>query len=386
MNLSESLALLKSKLETLSLPQLTEDKGHLDHPEDLIFLGDVAGAQKAVDAIVKTVSNPKTVSIKWDGYPALIFGRDSKGRFSIMDKHMFNKKDGTGRQVYSPKQFREYDLAREVDRSGLHNLMAEIWPGLEKASAGTQGYYWGDLLFSQPLKDDNGLYKFKANPNGITYTVDVDSETGKLMTGKTAGIAVHQYIEPEAPNTDAAAPLDGTIGQLKNNSNVAIIPSKMPITPTLKLDQKLLAKAKQDISQYGQAVQQLMNTAPQARNTFNQLFTVYVNKRIVQGDLNNLLEGFMEFVSSRPMTDKMRAKIDEHLEANKEGLIGAFTIWIDVYNLKMNVVQQLNTAAEASPVKGYLQDGTQTQEGFVSNGLKFVDRMGFSRQNLAGRA
>jgi len=386
MNLSESLALLKSKLETLSLPPLTEDKGHLDHPEDLIFLGDVAGAQKAVDAIVKTVSNPKTVSIKWDGYPALIFGRDSKGRFSIMDKHMFNKKDGTGRQVYSPKQFREYDLAREVDRSGLHNLMAEIWPGLEKASAGTQGYYWGDLLFSQPLKDVNGLYKFKANPNGITYTVDVDSETGKLMTGKTAGIAVHQYIEPEAPNTDAAAPLDGTIGQLKNNSNVAIIPSKMPITPTLKMDQKLLAKAKQDISQYGQAVHQLMNTAPQARNTFNQLFTVYVNKRIVQGDLNNLLEGFIEFVSSRPMTDKMRAKIDEHLEANKEGLIGAFTIWIDIYNLKMNVVQQLNTAAEASPVKGYLQDGTQTQEGFVSNGLKFVDRMGFSRQNLAGRA
>jgi hypothetical protein len=129
-----------------------------------------------------------------------------------------------------------------------------------------------------------------------------------------------------------------------------------------------------------------MNTAPQARNTFNQLFTVYVNKRIVQGDLNNLLEGFMEFVKSRPMTDKMRAKIDEHLQANEEGLIGAFTIWIDIYNLKMNVVQQLNKAAEASPVKGYLQDGTQTQEGFVSNGLKFVDRMGFSRQNLAGRA
>jgi hypothetical protein len=107
-----------------------------------------------------------------------------------------------------------------------------------------------------------------------------------------------------------------------------------PTSATLKVDQKLLAKAKQDISQYGQAVQQLMNTAPQARNTFNQLFTVYVNKRIVQGDLNNLLEGFMEFVSSRPMTDKMRAKIDEHLEANKEGLIGAFTIWIDIYNLK----------------------------------------------------
>jgi hypothetical protein len=386
MNLSESLASLRNKLESLAVPSLTEDKGHLDHPEDLVFLGDVTGANRAVDAIVKTVSNPKTVTIKWDGYPALIFGRDTNGKFSIMDKHMFNKKDGTGRQVYSPEEFRKYDLDRGVDRSDLHRLIAEIWPGLEKASNGTKGYYWGDLLFSKPLADANGLYTFKANPNGITYTVDITSDTGKLMKGKTAGIAVHQYIAPESPNTDSAVPLDGTIGQLKNNSNVAIIPSKMPITPSLKLDQKLLAKTKQDISKYGQAVDQLMNTAPQARNTFNQLFTVYINKRIVSGNLNDLLSGFIEFVATRPMTDKMKAKIDEHLQANEEGLIGAFTIWMDIYNLKMNVVEQLNKAAEASPVKGYLQDGTQTQEGFVSNGLKFVDRMGFSRQNLAGRA
>jgi hypothetical protein len=385
MNLAESLASLRNKLETINVPPLNEDKGHLDHPEDLVFLGDVTGANRAVDAIVKTVSNPKTVTIKWDGYPALIFGRDTNGKFSIMDKHMFNKKDGTGRQVYSPEEFRKYDIDRGVDRSDLHRLIAEIWLGLEKASNGTKGYYWGDLLFSKPLADANGLYTFKANPNGITYTVDITSETGKLMKGKTAGIAVHQYIAPEAPNTDSAVPLDGTIGQLKNNSNVAIIPSKMPITPSLKLDQKLLAKTKQDISKYGPAVDQLMNTAPQARNTFNQLFTVYINKRIVGGNLNDLLSGFMEFVASRPMTDKMKAKIDEHLQANKEGLIGAFTIWMDIYNLKMNVVEQLNKAAEASPVKGYLQDGTQTQEGFVSNGLKFVDRMGFSRQNLAGR-
>jgi hypothetical protein len=385
MNLSESLASLRNKLESLAVPPLNEDKGHLDHPEDLVFLGDVTGANRAVDAIAKTVTNPKTVTIKWDGYPALIFGRDTNGKFSIMDKHMFNKKDGTGRQVYSSEEFRKYDLDRGVDRSDLHRLIAEIWPGLEKASNGTKGYYWGDLLFSKPLADANGLYTFKANPNGITYTVDITSDTGKLMKGKTAGIAVHQYIAPASPNTDSAVPLDGTIGQLKNNSNVAIIPSKMPITPSLKLDQKLLAKTKQDISKYGQAVDQLMNTAPQARNTFNQLFTVYINKRIVGGNLNDLLSGFMEFVTTRPMTDKMKAKIDEHLQANKEGLIGAFTIWMDIYNLKMNVVEQLNKAAEASPVKGYLQDGTQTQEGFVSNGLKFVDRMGFSRQNLQGR-
>jgi hypothetical protein len=349
-----------------------------------VFLGDVEGAKRALDAIQRTIKTPDTVTIKWDGYPALIFGRGVNGKFSIMDKHMFNKKDGTGRQVFSPEQFVQYDQARGVDRVGLHQLISEIWPGLEKADKG-KGFYWGDLLFSQPLEEKDGVYTFRANPNGITYTVDPNSEVGKLMAGKTAGIAVHQFIPADAASTDDATPLNGTIGNLKNNSNIAIVPSKMPITPKLKLDAGLVNEVKKAINQYGAAVQKLMTTAPQARNTFNQLFTTYINKRIVSGDLSNLLDGFKEYVASRPMTERMKAKIETHFAENEEGLIGAFTLWIAIYNLKMNVVQQLNKAAESSPVKGYLQDGTQTQEGFVAQGLKFVDRMGFSRQNLAGR-
>lgn len=382
MNLSEALALLKSKIDKLSI---NEDKGHLDHPEDLIFLGGSAGANRALQSTIATVKNPATVTIKWDGYPALIFGRNNAGKFSIMDKHMFNKKDGTGRQVFSPEQFVEYDRARGVERDSLWPIIAEIWPGLEKASQGGKGYYWGDLLFHQPLKDQNGSYVFKANPNGITYKVDANSPIGQLMGGKRAGIAVHQYIDPNAMTTDEATTLNGSIGRLKNNSDVAIVPSAMPTAPKLKIDNTLVKNVQNAIKKYGPAVDQLMDSAPQARNTFNQLFTVYINKKIVAGDLNNLLAGFMDFVQNRPMTDRMKAKIIEHLKANEAGLIGAFTIWIELYKLKMSVVNQLNKAAEVSPVKGYLQDGTETHEGFVSNGLKFVDRMGFSRQNLAGR-
>jgi hypothetical protein len=385
MNLSESLALLKSRLDNIDQEVVvTEGKGHLDHPEDLVFLEDEPGVRRAIDAIVATVNNPNTVTIKWDGYPALIFGRGSDGKFSIMDKHMFNKKDGTGRQVYSPQEFVEYDTARGVNRGELYELINTIWPGLEKADRGSNGFYWGDLLFSRPLKENNGLYKFRANPNGIAYTVDADSEIGKLIAGKKAGIAVHQFISANAESTDDAVSLNGSIGNLQNNSDVAIVPSKMPVAPKLKVNTKLKNEAEQALSQYGNVVADLMNTAPQARNTFNQLFTVYINKRIVSGNLSNLLDGFIDFVQSRPMSDKMKAKILEHLEVNKEGVAGAFKIWVALYNLKMDVVKQLDKAAESSPVKGYLQDGTQTQEGFVSNGVKLVDRLGFSRQNLAG--
>ena len=383
MNLSESLSLLASKIDQLSV--VTEAKGHLDHPEDLIFLGGSQGANSAVDAIVNTVKNPKTITIKWDGYPALIFGRGPDGKFSIMDKHMFNKKDGSGRAVYSPEMFVKYDMDRGVERTQLHQLIAEIWPGLEKADSG-KGYYWGDLLFSQPLQPQkDGLYHFKANPNGIAYTVDPKSEIGKELTGKQAGIVVHQFIPPTAMTTDEATPLNGTIGKLKNNSNVAIVPAKMPITPSLKIDNSLVKNAKSAIDKYGRAVDQLMSTAPQAASAFQSLFTTYINKRIVSKNLNDLVDGFMEYFNSRPMTDSMRNKLSQHLQANQTGLVGAFTIWVELYKLKMAVVEQLNKAAESAPVQGYLQDGTRTQEGFVSQGLKFVDRMGFSAQNLAGQ-
>jgi hypothetical protein len=316
---------------------------------------------------------------------------------------MFNKGDGSGRNVYSPEDFARYDQARGVNRSNLHALISEIWPGLEKADK-SKGYYWGDLLFSQPLQPGkDGLYRFKANPNGITYTVDPksDNEIVKLLHGKQAGIVVHQFIPPTAMTTDEAQPLNGTIGKLKNNSNVAIVPAKMPITPKVKIDRTLLSNAKKSAKTYGATVSNYFDNAPQARNAFTMLFTTYINKRIVAGDLSNLTDGFLEFMKTRNMSEPMKKKlmgydnidpktqkpvhVPGYIDGNIPTLQAIFQLWIDVYNLKMNVVDQLNTAAQTSPIQGYLDDGTNTQEGFVSHGLKYVDRMGFSRQNLAGR-
>lgn len=382
MNLSESIS---NTLRTLEKINLVEAKGHLDHPEDLVFLGDIQGARQAISAIEQTIAQPGTITIKWDGYPALIFGRDQKGRFSIMDKHMFNKQDGTGRQVFSPEEFRKYDENRSVNRGDLYQLIDNIWPGLEKADRGSLGYYWGDLLFAKPLEDQDGYYSFKMNPNGIAYKVKVDSEVGQMLKGKTAGVGVHTFIPVNAETTDESVSLDGTIGNLHNNSDVAIVPSKMPITPKIKMPTKLKSQAESEIAKHGDAVRILMNSAPQARTAFNSLFTVFINKKIVAKDLSNLYNDFIQFIEQRPMTDRMRTKINNHFNAHKDGVIGAFKIWIALYNLKQNIVDQLDKAAESSPVKGYLDDGSETHEGFVANGLKFVNRMGFSAQNLAAK-
>ena len=55
MNLTESLSILKSKMEELSL---FEAKGHLDHPEDLVFLGGSQGATNAVNATSLSTFSP----------------------------------------------------------------------------------------------------------------------------------------------------------------------------------------------------------------------------------------------------------------------------------------------------------------------------------------
>jgi len=381
--LAESIRDLSNKIDRISL---VESKGHLDHPEDLVLLHGSQGAQQAISSIEKTIKQPKNISIKWDGYPALIFGRGPNGKFSIMDKHMFNKKDGSGRNIYSPQDFVKYDAARGVNRGELERIISEIWPGLERETKGTKGYYWGDLLFHKPLAPNSeGLYSFKANPNGITYTVDPSSDLGKLMTKKIAGVAVHQYIDPYAQSTDEAVSLNGTIGQLQNNSNVAIVPSALPNIPKLKIDTKALANAKKVLSKNASVIDNFLNNAPQAKNAFSNLFTVYINKKIISNNLENLVNDFYSFIETRNMTTSMKAKITDYLNKNKAGIKALFETWISIYNLKMSIVQQLNSAASSSPVQGYLDNGHQTQEGFVSQGLKFIDRLGFSRQNLAGR-
>jgi hypothetical protein len=302
-----------------------------------------------------------------------------------MDKHMFNKAGGVGRTIYTPQQFAKYDVDRGVVRSDLTKIIGSIWAGLERATPKQPGYYWGDLLFSSPLQAQDGMYTFRANPNGITYTVEQDSELGKLFDKKVAGIAVHQFIEADAMSTDDAVTLNGGIGSLQNVSNVAIVPSAMPNPPKLKLNTTLSKAAEQAIQTYGPMVDDLFNSAPQARTAFAGLFTVYVNKRIVAGNLNSMGSDFLQFVQSRPFTETMKAKLLAYLPTKKNEVKAAFIIWVQLYKLKMLVVDQLAKQAEVGPIKGYLQDGTQTQEGFVSNNLKFVDRMGFSRQNLAGR-
>lgn len=373
---------------------LTENKGHMDHPEDMVILGGLPGympLSSALDTMKQAAKNPKAITIKFDGYPALIFGSGPDGKFSIMDKHMFNR--GAKRpQIYSPRDFAQYEAARgEKGRSELVNLVGKIWNSLQRSYVGP-GWYMGDLMFHNVLKDDGGLYKFRPNPNGILYQVQTNSDLGKYLTGKNAGIAVHRWLPPESLGTEDNVTWLNNLGNLKPEGTVALLPVSMPITPKIVLN-KGLQKTAEGAKSTEQKIYDFINGSPQNPATFANMFTVYLNNRIVSGNMKNLYKDFLPWAQQRldsqvqkqSISPKMHKALLAYIQTNLPTIKQLFKNWIDVYNYKMDIVQQINKSAEESPIKGYLQSGQQSQEGFVYGGLKFVDRLGFSAQNLAAR-
>jgi len=388
---------------------IKEAKGHMDHPEDLVLLQGSAGAKNALKAMADTIANPGAISIKWDGYPALIWGYGTDGKFSVMDKHMFNKGTGSpARYIHSPQAFIQYDVNRGVERAGLAELIPKIWNELQQLTPKKQGYIWGDVLFTNPLQPQkDGKYHFKANPNGIRYTVDVNSPVGqKYFKGKQAGIGVHQFLSVNAEDTDEASTkqsLNGTTGGMGEGKYLSILPSAMPQTPQLVLDKNLYNTANSSISSNGPGMDNFISGAPKTEksNPIIDLLLMYINSKIRTRNLKNLTADFLPFVGTRADSGKLSKQMstsllgytdpetNEHvpgyIESHLDGLEDIFQVWIDIYNFKMSIVSQLDKAAETAPIQGYLQDGTKSQEGFVSHGLKFINRMGFSAQNLSGQ-
>ena len=169
---------------------------------------------------------------------------------------------------------------------------------------------------------------------------------------------------------------------MKPTGNVAIIPAKLPITPKLQLNAKQINFTKAVINNNKQAVEELFNTLPISQNTWiGTLVGPFINQEVIaKRNLNDLVERSKEFIIMKAPSNKMKATLQPWLEQNTAGLAAMWTMWGALFNLKNIVIPQLEQAAQASPVKGYLDTGQESQEGYVSAGVKFVDRLGFSAQ------
>lgn len=334
------------------------------HPEDSVFSG-IGAARDAVNSMYHVIRNPETLTIKWDGFPALIFGYNDKGQFTVSDKYMFDK--GPEYLGTSPKFWQQYDASRGKSRPDLYAKLNNIWNGLKAAVGNSKGFFWGDLMWADQLANQNGKFVFK--PNTVTYAVPVNSELGKIITGTSGGVAVHQYF------SDIGSKPSPWNGQgLKGNKQVAVLTPNMGVDFKLDTPKDEANKVNQALSQNNQLDQFLQGMDGVARAALQK----YLG-HVATNQTNLPIEQWLQQNVSGKQYRFLIGDGDGYLVKHKKELDALFDLYFAIANLKNSLANQLE-----QQVKGVEQSigDKQGGEGFVFNtpkGLvKLVNRGGFS--------
>jgi hypothetical protein len=350
--------------------QILNEGARIEHLEDLVFERGTRGVKEALDIIMHAAENTKkTTTVKWDGKPAIIWGRKPTGEFVLTDKSGFGAKGYDGLAT-SPEQMAQIQRQRGGDRGELIAIYTKLFPILRAATPENfRGYVQGDLLYTDTPPEEAGAYVFK--PNFVEYKIPATSKLGERIGASEVGIAVHtRYRELGAEPT--------AIGQL----NTDPVPGLLIIEPTVKdiknvdPNSDLIKQLRQVVNQNSQAIDGLFNPA-ELRATqladLPQLCKRYINSRI-DTDYDNLLSGFGDWLQNN-VTPRKYNNIVEYLQSprsNSDGMVAAFTAFLLLHEIKTDMLTQLDRQ----------QPG---QEGWVlatpAGRAKLVNRFGFSAGN-----
>ena len=204
---------------------LVEDKNtHLEHLEDEIINNGSKGAKTAIEFLksIKEMlqggSGGSTVSVKWDGAPAVFCGTNPEnGKFFVGTKSIFNK---------TPKiNYTNADISRNHG-GALADKLRECLKFLP--SLGISGILQGDLLFTSGDKKTATVAGKKSivfTPNTITYAVPVvksglfGSSLYDSINKAKVGIIFHTSYSGKTMATLKAG-FGANVTGLKKNKNV----------------------------------------------------------------------------------------------------------------------------------------------------------------------
>ncbi len=346
----------------------------IEHPEDLVFDSGSRGLQQALDGILRAAAAPNAATVKWDGKPAIIFGRKPNGEFVLTDKSGFTAKGYNGLAT-SPEAIAQMMSLRKGERGELVGIYQRLFPLLEKATPQDfRGYVQGDLLYSQTPPERDGAYEFM--PNTVKYRVPVDSDLGKKIGDSQAAVVVHSTLA--APGAEME-PIRATA--FDDVPGLLIMDPSLRETRKIKLNDATVQDLKKIIAAYGRDIDQLFNPQELRDRRITdmpQLIKAYINSRVRSGSYDNLIGGFGQWVQQKSPAKAPR--IFEWATANKQGVAALFQAFLDLSSLKNDLVRQLD--AQGHDVQASVND-EPGHEGYVGQGLKFVDRMRFSQANFA---
>lgn len=370
---------------------LSEAKARIDHPEDIIFDEGIAGAQRALNAIVHAAGNPTSTTVKWDGTPAIIFGRDENG-FVFTDKAGFGAKkyDGMAR---SQTMFRDMIYNRKPDEPGRLDYaghLAKLYPMLEKAvPKNFKGYIQGDVMWmNRPPIDEEGNYVFK--PNKVRYRIPKDSKLGDEIKLSTAGVVVHSMFDSRTDDEPRAIESVKSLG-LTPTSKLLILNPEMKVEQgtTHPLDDSYV-QAVSAVLAKGKSIEKFLD--PYTIGTlkisnFGDLCKSFLNFKARKGDadLTGAAQEFINWINDpalSKLTENKRQNVIAHIEGNQPAYKAMWKLVNALVALKMHLKGHL----DAHPGSDVITDinGETGHEGFVSDTphgkIKFVNRPLFMKE------
>ena len=383
---------------------LTEAKAntHLTHLEELVLTQGAAGYKQAKSFLIELLknlagnSNTKiNTSVKWDGAPAIFTGiNPDNGKFFVGTKSVFNK---VPKINYTMEDI-DMNHGQAPGLADKLKLALQYFPSL-----GIKNILQGDFMFdSSMVKNTNidGKAHLSFRPNTITYAVESDSDLGKNIAAAKIGIVFHTTYQ----SLQSGASFGADVSGLNQNRNVwfddAFFKDSTGIV-TLTV-----SEAKE--------VQSLIKKADTIKVNYDNLPTadlnVYLNKEIKSGQfVNNPKVSFKAF-QKWYQTNRIDKRVDKlksekgrmkaiaagqeqmkMFQRRQRDIINLFQISKLLSEAKLIFVRKYNNAIYNT--KHFVDDGkgglrVTAPEGYVAvdrigNGVKFVDRVEFSRANFA---
>jgi hypothetical protein len=315
----------------------------IPHLEDYVFFQGAPGIVKALEIVKSAAAAPATTTAKWDGKPAIIWGRKpSTGEFVLTDGSGFEAKGYDGLAT-SPRMMADIQSKRSGDRTELIQLYATLFPILEASlPPNFRGYVKGDLLYMQQPPVVAGNYVFK--PNTIEYRIPVKSSMGQRIANSEIGVAVHSmYADAGEPHQ----PLSGV-----RFNDVPRLMLERPATPkTLEPDSAIIKQLNQIVRTQGANMKTLFNPVELRAQQITDLFKLavdFVNTKVGAPlePANQLVVEFGEWLQGR-VTPRKFANIVEYLNSpssNTEALGAAFLAFELLHALKMQLKGQADVA------------------------------------------
>ena len=387
---------------------ITEQKNtHMTHIEDKVLYGGVDGTRQAINALrglrdMLAGTSKGSVSVKWDGAPAIFCGTDpSDGKFFVAKKGIFNK---------NPKV---YKTDAEVDADTSGDLNAKLKEALRYLPAlGIKGVIQGDFLFGEgdvTTKNIDGQKYSVFHPNTIAYAVPYDQ--AKEVRAAKIGIVWHTtYTGNSFENMTASYGVD--VGKLKKSSNVWSQDAMLSDVTNATMSARETKEINEILSQIGKIFRQTASSTlksvsdnpkfAQAIETYNNKFVrsgalIPNSKKHVAGLISHRQKYYKKEIDSKKSQRgkdtwiaKMKDEMDFFSAENRANLEKMFELQRLIVLVKLKLINSLDKLKSIDTfVKtsdGYKVTG---EEGYVAidtlggDAVKLVDRMEFSYNNFS---